>query len=102
MFKYLLPYIKLKSFISSRIGYVRGKLYLLHVYLIGNEDGEYDSEPFRENKYVEFAYWLGDVIGYGFLINIPLWVLLDWRLTPLTILSYGITWYLIARFRGKL
>lgn len=102
MFKYLVFLKKWKEELSKPLRYARSKLSLLHLYLKGelNEEGEGSSSA--ENKYVEFLYWFGEILGYGFLINIPLWGLLQWKLNPLTIMSYGILWWLIAKYRGKI
>lgn len=108
MFKYLVILMRKVSAAYSNtafatyLGKVKSRAYLFHLYMLGElpREGD-DTDQSNENKYAELLYWLGEVLGYGLLINIPLWVLLQWRFNPFTILSYGIIWYLIARYRGK-
>jgi len=91
-------YVNVKNSISSfgnrlkkPIGYVKSKVHILHNYLSGNNE-------YNEDKYGSFLYWLGDIVEYGLLINIPLRIFLDTRFNPLTIISYGIIWYMMQEF----
>lgn len=72
--------------------HVKSKIQILHAYMSGDN-------PEKENKYFLLRYWFGEIIGYGLLINIPLWMLFGRHINPLTILSYGIVWWLVKVFR---
>ena len=75
--------------------YVKSKLQILHGYL---KEGEGEE---GRNLYGELFYWMGEVLGYGFLINYFLFVIFHLRFTLFTIVAWGILWWLIEKFRGR-
>jgi len=80
--------------VKKPYGYLKSKSLILHEHL--------SKEDFSGvNDYERFLFWLGEVVGYGLLINFPVHFLLHWKINPLTVLSYGIVWYIIQRYRGK-
>jgi hypothetical protein len=93
-FKYLLLHNRLIETIRKPFGWFKSKLQILNYYLSGRNEEQ-------EDKYSILLYWLGEVMGYGLLVNIPLTVLFNRKFTVFTVFSYGVVWYLVKIYRGK-